>query len=130
MALIIADTDLLIDSIRQKRPSPTLHRAISQGHTVATTAVTVFELSSGVRTTDDRARVDAVVGRMEVVPLDTAAAEFAAAIRRVLEQEGRRIDTADYLIAGITMRAGGILATRNISDFGRIAGLTLFRADT
>jgi tRNA(fMet)-specific endonuclease VapC len=60
-----------------------------------------------------------------VLPLDRAAAERAADVRRKLEQSGQAIGMGDSLIAGITLANNAQLFTRNKKHFERVGGLDL-----
>lgn len=123
MALILADTDVLIDALNGLEPATgRVARELREG-VLATTTVTVFELLSGVGTEAERDMVRRLLMPIRVLPFDEAAARSAAEIRRDLEKKGRAIDMADYLIAGIAVSASGILLTRNRAHFDRVPGL-------
>lgn len=123
MALILADTDVLIDALNGLEPAiGRVTRELREG-TLATTTVTVFELLSGVRTEDGKDSVRKLLTPIRVLSLDEAAARTAAGIRRDLERRGSAIDMADYLIAGIVLSASAILLTRNRAHFERVPGL-------
>ncbi|HEY6320091.1 MAG TPA: type II toxin-antitoxin system VapC family toxin, partial [Thermoanaerobaculia bacterium] len=57
--------------------------------------------------------------------LDAPAADRAAQVRRDLERRGQAIGMGDSLIAGIVLRNGGTLLTRNRKHFERVEGLSL-----
>lgn len=122
--MIVADTDVLIDFLRGKGKAERVAFELGTG-TLATTAITVFELGSGARTKRQRASVDALLGALRVLRLDAEAAERAAAVRVALEGRGEKIGMADYLIAGICLSHGAVLLTRNLDHFRRIEGLKL-----
>ena len=123
MALILADTDVLIDALNGLEPATgRVARELRDG-VLATTTVTVFELLSGVGTEAEKETVRKVLTPIRVLPFDEAAARSAAEIRRDLEKRGRAIDMADYLIAGIASSASATLLTRNRSHFERVVGL-------
>lgn len=125
MAMIVADTDVLIDALHGKEPSAgriTLELATGR---LATTAITVFELESGARGPKQRDQVQALLAAMNLLPLNQKAAQRAAEIRRELEAKGQRIGTAAYPIAGIVLEHSGILLTRNRAHFERVPGLIL-----
>jgi len=65
------------------------------------------------------------VEALNVLPLDRAAAERAADVRRKLERGGRPIGMGDSLIAGIALVHGLPLLTRNRSHFERVENLKL-----
>lgn len=125
MALIVADSDVLIDALRG-RPDAVqrVDEALSSG-ALATTAITVFELRSGVRSSDAAGKVETLLAALPVLPLDERAADEAAEIRRALDAKGPPIGIADYLIAGICLSRSRRLLTRNRGHFERVEGLEL-----
>jgi predicted nucleic acid-binding protein len=125
MALIIADTDVLIDALRGREPARArIAEALAVGQ-LATTAITAFELRSGADTDRTRAAVEQLLAPLEILPFDDAAAIRAGKLRRTLEAAGTPIGMGDYLIAGICLAHGARLATRNRSHFARVSGLVL-----
>jgi predicted nucleic acid-binding protein len=64
-------------------------------------------MRSGAKTPRERAKVDALLDALPVLPLDAIAADAAAAIRRELESHGKGLAMADYPIAGIASRDPG-----------------------
>lgn len=123
--MILADTDVLIDSLRGHEPSRgVVAREVEHG-ALATTAVTFFELSSGVRGERQAGAVADLLAALRILPFDVDAAEAATAIRRDLEARGSTIGMADYLIAGIAVSRSLPLLTRNRKHFERVPGLLL-----
>jgi tRNA(fMet)-specific endonuclease VapC len=55
--------------------------------------------------------------------LDQDAGERSGAIRADPERRGERIGAYDVLIAGIASARGHVLATHNVREFGRVAGI-------
>lgn len=123
MALIVADSDVLIDYLNDVKPSADRVEAELRRRNLATTAVSRFEVVSGVRDEKQRRRVDALLESTVTLSLDGAAADRAAGVRKALEKAGRKIGMADSLIAGTVLRHGGTLLTRNRREFDRIPGL-------
>lgn len=123
--MIVADTDVLIDALRGRQPSAGRVAEGLQAATLATTAVTVFELLSGAKSSQHKASIESLLGALRVVPFDQAAGETAASIRQDLEEQGQGIGMADYLIAGVCVSRSASLLTRNRKHFQRIARLTL-----
>ena len=123
MALIVADTDVLIDALNGLEPATERVAKELRERALATTTVTVFELLSGVGTEVEQDRVRNLLTPIRVLAFDEAAARSAAAIRRGLQKKGRAIDMADYLIAGVAASASAILLTRNRAHFERVPGL-------
>jgi predicted nucleic acid-binding protein len=123
--MIIADSDVLIDSLRgQKEIQGRIDLELQTGD-LATTVISVFELLSGAKTESQKRKVNSLLSALRIVPLDAKAVEIAASVRHDLESEGMGLAMADYLIAGICLRRNAILLTRNRSHFERIPGLTL-----
>ena len=121
--MIVADSDVLIDALRGKEPGKGRIEIELQTGRLATTSVSVFELRSGAKTPRERAKVDALLEALTVLPFDTAAADAAASIRLELESVGKGLAMADYLIAGICVSRSAILLTRNRAHFDRVPGL-------
>lgn len=125
--MIVADTDVLIDFLRGREPlADRVDRELSTG-ALATTAVTAFELRSGARSEQESEVVGTLLGALQLLPLDAAAASRAAEVRRGLEADGQPIGMADYLIAGVCLARSAILLTRNRDHFERVPDLALAR---
>ena len=123
--MTIADTDVLIDALRGRADAvAAIERGLRAG-TLATTAVTLFELRSGAADAAAREAVDALIGGMDVVPFDAAGAARAAEVRRDLESRGQAIGMADYMIAGACLSRSADLLTRNRRHFERVPSLRL-----
>ncbi|HPC84580.1 MAG TPA: type II toxin-antitoxin system VapC family toxin [Thermoanaerobaculaceae bacterium] len=122
---IVADTDVLIDFLRGHEPMAGRIALELERGWIATTAVTRFELKAGARGGAQQALVDTLLAALPVMPLDGEAADRAAEVRRHLEQQGAPIGMADSLIAGIVIRHGRVLLTRNRRHFERVPGLAL-----
>ena len=125
MALIVADSDVLIDYLNDVNPGADCVEAEIRRGNLATTAVSRFEVVSGIRNAKQRQRFDALFESVSTLPLDAGAADRAAGIRRTLEVAGRKIGMGDCLIAGTVLRNGGTLLTRNRREFERVEGLRL-----
>lgn len=123
--MIVADTDVLIDFLRDSEPAAgRIAFEIERGQ-LATTAVTRFELLAGVRTDREQQLVTTLLEALATLPLDAQGADRAAEVRRNLEVEGAGIGMADSLIAGIVLHHDSILLTRNRRHFERVPGLAL-----
>ncbi len=92
---------------------------------LATTSINAFELASGARDSLDQGKVAVLLGAIDILGFDLAAADCAAKARRDLERQGRGIGMADYLIAGVCLSQNAMLITRNIDHFSRIDGLRI-----
>ena len=125
--MIVADTDVMIDSLRGTDPARSrIDLELSTGR-LATTVITAFELLSGARRSTQRTRIEDLLSAMTILPLEPEAGEIATGIRRHLESRGEGIGLADYLIAGICLSRNALLLTRNRGHFQRVQGLHLAR---
>ncbi len=122
--MIVADTDVLIDALSGQDPGRRIADGLRTG-ALATTSVTAFELGSGARNDVTRARIRVLLDALPVLPFDLEASRHAVAVRRALEEQGRPIGMADYLIAGVCLANGAALLTRNLAHFERVPGLSL-----
>ena len=121
--MMVADTDVMIDSLRGTDPARSrIDLELSTRH-LATTVITAFELLSGARRSTQRTRIEDLLSAMTILPLDSEAGEIATGIRRRLEARGEGIGLADYLIAGICLSRNAMLLTRNRGHFQRVKGL-------
>ena len=123
--MIIADTDVLIDFLRNRKPMADRIALELTTSSFGTTAISEFELRSGIRMQREAAAVEALLAALEILSLDSPAARRAAEVRRALESNGQAIGMADSLIAGICLEHNGILLTRNTGHFSRVDNLVL-----
>jgi tRNA(fMet)-specific endonuclease VapC len=121
--MMVADSDLLIDFLRGREPGLGRIRIEIATGRLATTAINAFELLSGAHRDPEKKRVETLLAALHVMPVDAAASELAADVRRSLEQKGLGIGLADYLIAGVCLSRSATLLTRNRSHFERVPGL-------
>jgi predicted nucleic acid-binding protein len=124
LAVIIANTDVLIDFLRGGGAAPRVELELSTG-SLRTTVVAAFELWQGARTARAEQDVRTLLEALEILPLDARAAELAGGVRRLLLGRGADIGVADSLVAGICLRQDGTLLTRNREHFERVDGLRL-----
>jgi tRNA(fMet)-specific endonuclease VapC len=123
--MMIADTDVLIDYLQGVDPIAD-RIALEIGHAALfTTAVTRFELLAGATSARQERLVTQLLAALPSLPLDNAAADRAAGVRRTLEKGGLPIGMGDSLIAGIVLAHRGVLLTRNRKHFERVPGLQL-----
>lgn len=123
--MIVADTDILVDALRGHQPMANRVADAIRAGSLATTAISVFELQSGARTETEREKVDKLLAPITLLPFDDLAAQQSAHARRTLEADGRTIGMADYLIAGVCLSHEAELFTRNTRHFERVEGLRL-----
>ena len=123
--MMIADSDVLIDFLRDRSPwARRIEIEIETGQ-LATTAINSFELLSGAKSAGEQEKVSRLLASLTVLGLTSEASALAADVRRSLESQGQGIGMADYLIAGVCLANGGVLLTRNQEQFGRVPTLKL-----
>ncbi len=131
---MIGDTDFFVDLMRRRSAYHT--RAIAKvravegrGARIAMTAVTRFELASGIAGSSqpgrEREKVLRAIEAFPTYPLDGPSGDRAGRIHGALRARGKGIGAADALIAGIALENREPLLTRNLSEFRRIEGLAL-----
>jgi len=131
--MIVLDTNV-ISELMKPAPDPAIRDWLSHlGDTpLATTAITIAEISYGLRRLADGRRNAALAARFEdyigadsalaVAPLDDIAAREAGRFRALRAAAGLGAQPSDMMIAGIVAVMGASLATRNVKDF---AGLPI-----
>jgi tRNA(fMet)-specific endonuclease VapC len=129
LALIIADTDVLIDYLMDRQPAADKVAEYRSAEGLQTTAISCFELLSGAREGSRGDRARQLIASLPVLALDRAAAARAAVVRQGLEETGTPIGMADSLIAGIALLNDLALLTRNRKHFERVEGLSLVPVD-
>ncbi len=125
--MVVADTDVLIDAFDKER-EPMRRRVLelAQSGELATTAITLYELTAGPRTTVVQLEIlQAALGPLLVLPVTRSAADVAAGANRYLARRGKAIAVPDTLIAGVCITHGLPLLTRNREHFSRVPGLEL-----
>jgi tRNA(fMet)-specific endonuclease VapC len=62
----------------------------------------------------------------KILPFDKLSNDEAARVYRDLKQKGKLIEIRDIFIAGIALAHNLQIATKNLKDFKRIKGLSLW----
>lgn len=116
--LLVVDTDVLIDYLRDRSQAVVFLEGIEQP--LAVSAITVAELFVGVREGEERRRLDAFVAAFHVLGLDRQAAVQAGFWRRQYGPS-HGMGLADALIAASVAAAGATLVTLNRRHFPMLA---------
>ena len=123
--MTLLDSNVLIHYLRGTEPLFSRLRAASPAK-MAIPSIVAYELEYGtLKSTNPRRRamLQDIVGELEEIPFDAAAARAAARIRVDLEKIGAVIGPLDLLIAGIAESRGAVLVTANLREFSRVPGL-------
>lgn len=121
----LLDTSVLIDTLRLHHGRKELLAQLAQdGHRLATTAINVAEVYSGVRAAEEQ-RTGLFLESLECYGIDASVAEHAGRLRNLWKKKGKTITLPDVIVAAITIERGCILMTDNRKDFP-MAELTLY----
>ena len=126
--MIILDTNVLSELLRPRPDRAVIEWLDAQPQDeLFTTAITVQESFYGAELLGDQARKSALISRLEqlyasilagrVLTFDELDARYTAVLLAHSRAAGRTLHQADAQIAGIALRHGAILATRNTRDF-------------
>lgn len=121
----IADTDVLIDFLRDRGDEARRIEFELKTGRLCTTAISAFELWVGARSDQEKAAVGTLLSALSIIPLDAPSASHAGAVFRDLQAKGETIGMADSLIAGICLYKDAILITRNRKHFSRVEKLKI-----
>jgi hypothetical protein len=133
--MIVLDTNV-ISALVSPFPPPAIVSWLDEQPptSIATTAVTIFEIETGLARLPMGKRRQALSLRIKtfiwdllnhrVLAFDLIAAEDSAQLQTARRQQGRSVELRDTFIAGIALTNRATLATRNVKDF-RDAGLNL-----
>jgi len=125
----LLDTDVL-SGLMRKTPLP-LARAriyLADHRQLTISLVTRFEILRGLkakRASTQLAAFASFCTNNEVLPITDQIIVRAADIYADLHIRGQLIPDADILIAATAIENGLVMATNNLNDFGRIAGLRI-----
>lgn len=115
----LLDTTLIADHAHGYRPAmELLHRLFEQGGELYTCDVVVCESLSG-GSDEHLAAVARLLGPLEYVATDPAAASRAGDARLHRHRSGGKLGLGDALIAAVADGLGATVVTRNRPDFER-----------
>jgi len=124
----LLDTNILIAALKQHPLVLERLEGVSPRDLVLSPVV-LGELELGVTksrwSSANRARLDALIAGVPLVPLDAAAARTYGEIRGALEQAGQVIGANDLWIAAQAMALKLTLVTDNAREFQRVEGLAV-----
>lgn len=121
----LLDTNVVLETMR-RAPDLQVVTFLTEHDDLWLSTIVLHELDCGLRLleqgrTRDRLQADlaglAAEYEDRILPLDRAAAEWAAQFRAQSQHSGRVLDLGDALIAGTAKANGLCVATRNVADF-------------
>ena len=124
----LLDTNVLSDLVRRPQgPVSEQVRRVGE-NAVMTSIIVAAELRFGAAKRGSKsltAQLEAILGALEVVPLEPPTDEAYATTRTELETRGAPIGGNDMLIAAHARALGTTLVTDNEREFRRVDGLTI-----
>lgn len=120
--MILVDTDVLIAHLRGVPAAGTWLRQARRASPLAASAVTVAEISGGMRS-GERREVWSVVASLRIEPVTDLVARRAGEFMRRYRRSHNGIGLGDYLIAATADVRGANLATLNVRHFPMFDGL-------
>jgi len=132
---MILDTSFLIDLMNGDEQTVKKLRELEEnGENQSTTAVTLFELWSGIHQSElperERQKVIEVTGDRVVHNLEPESGKEAGKIDGKLVKEGKTVDPEDAMIAAIAIENGETVLTGNRKHFKRISEVTDLEYET
>jgi tRNA(fMet)-specific endonuclease VapC len=122
----LLDTSILSDLVRRPRGIVAARIAEVGEENVATSIIVAAELRYGAAkraATRLAAQLEAILGAIEILPLEPPADRIYGAMRVRLEKAGRPIGANDLLIAAQALALGYTLVTDNQREFSRVTDL-------
>jgi tRNA(fMet)-specific endonuclease VapC len=122
----LLDTNIVSDLVRNPGGRVTERIALVGEAQVCTSLIVAAELRLGAAKRGSprlAAQLEAVLGAMEVMPLEPPVDIAYGEIRSDLERAGRPIGGNDLLIAAHARVLGCTVVTDNVSEFSRVADL-------
>lgn len=120
------DTNIVSELVRNPKGIVTERIAAVGAGAICVSIITAAELRYGCakkRSVKLTTQVEAILGSLQIVPLDVPTDAEYGAIRAYLEQAGRQIGPNDLLIAAHALALGAVLVTANVGEFSRVEGL-------
>lgn len=130
MAVILLDTDILSEVLKQRDRTVVTHAAayLQQQGRFTFSAFSRFEVRRGYlskQATLQLARFDAFCGHCDILPVTDTILDRAAGIWAHARQNGHACGDADVVIAATALEHGLSLATGNLRHFAWVPGLVL-----
>jgi tRNA(fMet)-specific endonuclease VapC len=127
--IYLLDSNVWIVLMRKPKPQVAARFKAVPPDDIRTCPMVVAELRYGAalsaKPAANRALVDGLVSPYPSLPFDDAAIDFFVSVRTHLKALGTPIGPYDLQIAAIALANDCTLVTHNLSEFGRVPGLTL-----
>ena len=123
----LLDTDVCIELLHGNQVAVKKLRSVPSGQVVLCSIVEAELLTGAIKSSEASAlgNTRAFISTFPVLTFSSASASRYATIRADLERRGLPIGPNDLLIAAIAAEHGLMLATANVREFSRVAGLVV-----
>ena len=122
----LLDTNIISNLVRQPDGIATHKLRENSAAYLCTSIVVACELRFGAEKANSdllRERIEQILARLEILPLDAPADSIYGRIRHDLESKGTPIGPNDLLIAAHALAQNLTLVTDNTGEFSRVEGL-------
>jgi predicted nucleic acid-binding protein len=114
---LLLDTSVLIDVLRSRQGRRELLAQLARGgHNLATSALNVAEVFSGMRP-EEQEQTRAFLEALDCYPLSRIAGQLAGTLKNKWARKGRTLTLADAIVAAIALEHSCTLMTDNRKDF-------------
>ena len=124
----LLDTNIVSDLVRHPSGRAASRIALVGEAVVCTSIIVAAELRYGAAKRGSArltAQLEAVLGALEILPLEAPADAVYGALRAALERAGRLIGPNDLLIAAQAIALGLTIVTDNEREFSRVEALPI-----
>jgi len=123
------DTNICINFLVGKNP-PLLNKIMSfNPNDIKIPAIVKAELIHGaeksIKRDENHVKICAFLLPFEIIPFDSAGADFYGKIKATIEKKGMLIGPNDLIIAATALARNAILVTDNTNEFNRVEGLVM-----
>lgn len=125
---LLLDTNIISHLVRQPAGCAAQRLRDYSGTRCCTSIIVACELRFGAEKSGSallRERIDQILARIEILPLDTPAEHHYARLRTALQRSGTPIGPNDMLIAAHALAQDLTLITDNVDEFKRVDGLRI-----
>lgn len=122
---IFLDTSVLIDFLRKQDKQKAVFTHLAKEHDLYISVITRFEIEVGLKSPQHRAEYQALLSRLEVLPVSESSIEQMVELHKYLKSNNWLVGFQDLIIGTTALHYRLPLATLNQKHFIRIPQLDL-----